>query len=162
MAFLDDPGLVELWHKILAKLSYKVDKAPGKMLSSNDFTNEYKSKLDDLTPSSILPPSNSAGQFLQSGTNGSVGWADVSMKGVTHIGDNSPTSDNYMLWVDTDEEQAASMRADAIKYKTFSIATSAWSGSGPYTYTIQAPGITATCAILNLTLDATSQSYQKA
>lgn len=48
------------------------------------------------------------------------------------------------------------MRADAIKYKTFSIATSAWSGSGPYTYTMSASGITANSAIINLTLDAAS------
>lgn len=54
------------------------------------------------------------------------------------------------------------MRADAIKYKTFSIATSAWSGSGPYTYTMTATGVTANSAIINLTLDATSQTYQKA
>ena len=54
------------------------------------------------------------------------------------------------------------MRADAIKYKTFSIATSAWSGSGPYTYTMTAAGVTINSAILNLTLDAASQTYQKA
>jgi hypothetical protein len=48
------------------------------------------------------------------------------------------------------------MRKDAIKYKTFSIATSAWSGSGPYTYQMTANGITADTAILNLTLDAAS------
>lgn len=54
------------------------------------------------------------------------------------------------------------MRADAIKYKAFSITTESWSGSGPYTYTMTATGITANSAILNLTLDAASQTYQKA
>lgn len=54
------------------------------------------------------------------------------------------------------------MRADAIKYKAFSITTDSWSGSGPYTYQITANGITENSAILNLTLDAASQTYQKA
>lgn len=54
------------------------------------------------------------------------------------------------------------MRNDAIKYKSFNIAVSEWSGTGPYSYIISAPGITANSAILNLTLDAASQTYQKA
>lgn len=102
-------------------------------------------------------------------TNGTA--ANVAVKG---LGSNAYTStglaiaqaaqpgSQYVLWVDTDEDSAEAMRADAIKYKTFSIATSAWSGSGPYTYTMTATGVTANSAIINLTLDATSQTYQKA
>jgi hypothetical protein len=48
MAFLDDAGLVKLWQHIQARLSNKIDKVAGKGLSSNDFTNEDKEKLDSL------------------------------------------------------------------------------------------------------------------
>ena len=37
-----------VWEKIKAALSKKVDKVSGKGLSTNDFTNNYKSKLDGL------------------------------------------------------------------------------------------------------------------
>lgn len=85
-----------------------------------------------------------------------------------YTGPSQPTEESYDLWIDTSKEADVSlpasetMRKDAIKYKTFSIATSAWSGSGPYTWEVEAPGITANTAILNLTLDAASQTYQKA
>lgn len=48
MAFLNSVGLERLWAHILLKLSHKVDKVEGKDLSTNDFTDEYKTKLDDL------------------------------------------------------------------------------------------------------------------
>jgi hypothetical protein len=47
-SFLDDAGLVHLWQNIMARLSNKLDKVPGKVLSSNDFTDEYKTILDNL------------------------------------------------------------------------------------------------------------------
>ena len=76
-----------------------------------------------------------------------------------HVGASEPSSTNYTLWVDTDEDDSIAMRANAIKYKSFSIATSSWTGSGPYSYVISAPGITANSAILNLILDAASQIH---
>lgn len=51
MAFLDDAGLVKLWQHIQARLSNKVDKVAGKVLSSNDFTDEDKEKLTSLKDS---------------------------------------------------------------------------------------------------------------
>lgn len=44
--FLDKAGLARLWQHILAKIGTKVDKVEGKGLSTNDFTDEYKQKLD--------------------------------------------------------------------------------------------------------------------
>ena len=80
-----------------------------------------------------------------------------------YTGPSQPTEESYDLWIDTSKEAdtalpaSQTMRKDAMKYKTFSIATSAWTGSGPYTYTMSnLTGITANTAILNLTLDATS------
>lgn len=118
-----------------------------------------------------------SGQFLKSNGSGAPTWTSISVAGLTHIGTSQPTSSDYVLWVDTDEEalqmisktEAESMNTatqnlikNHLKYKTFSIGTGNWSGSGPYTYTMTATGITANSAILNLTLDATSQTYQKA
>lgn len=102
-------------------------------------------------------------------TNGTA--TDVAVEG---LGSNAYTStglaiaqaaqpdSQYVLWVDTDEADSLAMRADAIKYKTFSIEQTDWSGSGPYTWEVEALGITENTAIINLTLDATSQTYQKA
>ena len=118
-----------------------------------------------------------SGQFLKSNGSGAPTWTSISVAGLTHIGISQPTSSDYVLWVDTDEEalqmisktEAEQMNTatqnlikNHLKYKTFSIGTGNWSGSGPYTYTMTATGITANSAILNLTLDATSQTYQKA
>lgn len=47
-SFLDDAGLVYLWQNIMTRMSNKIDKVPGKVLSSNDFTDEYKEILDNL------------------------------------------------------------------------------------------------------------------
>ncbi len=44
--FLDKAGLARLWQHIVAKLGGKVDKVEGKGLSTNDFTNEDKTKLN--------------------------------------------------------------------------------------------------------------------
>ena len=49
MAFLDEYGLTQLWTNILLKLSTKVEKVEGKGLSTNDFTNEEKEKLANLS-----------------------------------------------------------------------------------------------------------------
>lgn len=51
MTFLDDAGLVQLWQNILMKLTGKVDRVPGKGLSTNDFTDEEKQKLSELQQS---------------------------------------------------------------------------------------------------------------
>lgn len=48
MNFLDETGLARLWEHIISKLGRKVDKVDGKGLSANDFTDEYKEKLDAL------------------------------------------------------------------------------------------------------------------
>lgn len=48
MSFLNKTGLTRLWANILALINSKVDKVEGKGLSTNDFTNTYKDKLDGL------------------------------------------------------------------------------------------------------------------
>ena len=48
MSVLKENGLRHFWSQILAKLNEKVDKISGKDLSTNDFTNEYKTKLDSI------------------------------------------------------------------------------------------------------------------
>lgn len=48
MALLDLNGLTTLWQCISSKLAYKVDKVDGKGLSTNDYTNEDKDKLENI------------------------------------------------------------------------------------------------------------------
>lgn len=48
MAFLDNAGLTYLWGVITGKLNTKVEKVDGKGLSTNDFTNDEKTKLNGL------------------------------------------------------------------------------------------------------------------
>lgn len=41
-------GLKQLWNNMLLKIDERVEKIDGKGLSSNDFTDEYKTKLDSI------------------------------------------------------------------------------------------------------------------
>lgn len=78
--------------------------------------------------------SSSQPVYLNNGTV--TACTDISTVGLVHIGASAPSSTDYTLWVDTDEADSLAMRADAIKYKSFNITTSDWSGSGPYSYVI--------------------------
>lgn len=49
MAFLDTEGFSHFWETIKEKLSGKVDKVTGKGLSTNDYTDEEKTKLANFT-----------------------------------------------------------------------------------------------------------------
>ena len=113
-------------------------------------------------PAAITQTVGSSSQPVYLNAGVITACTDISTVGLVHIGSAEPASTDYVLWVDEDEDSGAAMPSDAIKYKTFSIATSAWSGSGPYTYSMTATGVTANTAIINLTLDAASQTYQKA
>lgn len=46
--FLDNNGLLYLWQKLKTLFAGKVDKVDGKGLSTNDFTDSYKAKIDGL------------------------------------------------------------------------------------------------------------------
>ncbi len=48
MAFLNEQGVERLWTHIIAKLGSKVDKVDGKVLSTNDYTDEDKDKLTEV------------------------------------------------------------------------------------------------------------------
>ena len=75
MNFLNKEGLSTLWANIIAKLDNKVDKLTGKGLSTNDFTNEYKNKLDSLTP-------GGGGSYVEPMFEliGSWRWEDIDMR----------------------------------------------------------------------------------
>ena len=49
MAILDTNGVRRLWQHVVAKLNGKVDKVDGKGLSTNDFTDAEKEKLNSLS-----------------------------------------------------------------------------------------------------------------
>ena len=47
-SYLDKDGLLYVWSKIKSLVATKVDKVDGKGLSTNDFTADYKTKLDGI------------------------------------------------------------------------------------------------------------------
>lgn len=51
--FLDKTGLSYLWGQLKGKLNLKVDKVDGKGLSTNDFTNDLKTKLEGLQNTTV-------------------------------------------------------------------------------------------------------------
>lgn len=55
MAFLNETGLERLWTHIVAKLGTKVDKVSGKGLSTNDYTDEDKEKLNSAAVIHVGP-----------------------------------------------------------------------------------------------------------
>lgn len=98
--FLDKAGLQYFWEKISSKFVLKVD---GKVLSSNDFTNDEKAKLAGIAENAnnyILPTASAdtlggvkvgSGLSIQEGvlsvTNaGSVDWSGVQNKPTTVAG----------------------------------------------------------------------------
>lgn len=90
--FLDENGLLYLWGKMKALLAGKVDRAEGKGLSANDFTNEDKAKLGALE-NYTLPAASAetlggvkvgAGLAVTDGVlsavTGAVDWSNVQNK----------------------------------------------------------------------------------
>lgn len=53
MPFLSENGLKHFWQHILNKLNQKVDKIEGMGLSTNDYTDEDKSKVSDLVGENV-------------------------------------------------------------------------------------------------------------
>ena len=48
MSFLDKEGLEYLWQQIIVKLDGKISTEEGKGLSTNDYTNADKEKVDNI------------------------------------------------------------------------------------------------------------------
>ena len=64
MASLDKTGLTRLWEHIITRLSKKVDKVDGKTLTTNDFTDEDKEKLETRAPLIEVTSTNSVESAL--------------------------------------------------------------------------------------------------
>ncbi len=83
MAYLNEQGLSRFWMHILAKLGGKVDKIDGKGLSTNDYTDEEKNKLNtisDLVGSTPVLEQISNVITDQKGANGGLAELDNSGK----------------------------------------------------------------------------------
>lgn len=78
MAFLDENGLAHLWAALKAKLAAKVDKQDGMGLSSNNFTDAYKTKLDGIA--------NNANAYTHpTYTTKSSGLYKITVDGTGHV-----------------------------------------------------------------------------
>ena len=69
MNFLNKAGLERLWAHILLKLNRKVDKIDGQSLSTNDFTNEDKEKLNSITQSDWAQTDETQFDFIKNKPN---------------------------------------------------------------------------------------------
>ena len=103
----------------------------------------------------------SAKGAVKIGTGISVSSGTISVSGLA-IAQASTPGEQYTLWIDTDEEAQAAMPLNGPKYKTFSITTSNWSGSGPYTYNLTMNGVASSDAVIVLNLNSSSQGHLKA
>lgn len=82
--YLDSNGLLYLWGKLKGLLGGKVDKAEGKGLSSNDFTDALKDKLAGLSNyahptdsgSRHIPSGGASGQVLRWSADGAAVWGE--------------------------------------------------------------------------------------
>ena len=89
MAFLDKTGLEHLWAHMITKLGDKVDKVSGKCLSTNDFTNADKAKVDAI-------PSNPkyTDTTYTAGDGISISNTNVISADITPAGNNTFTANN--------------------------------------------------------------------
>ena len=71
--FLDDTGLTYLWSKLKTLFSGKVDKVSGKGLSTNDFTDTLKAKLENQADNPFNSfITNAAYKYGSTTTNGTI------------------------------------------------------------------------------------------
>lgn len=86
--YLDSNGLLYLWGKITALVGGKVDKASGKQLSANDYTDAEKTKLAGIAAGANayahptgsgnkhIPAGGGSGKVLKWSADGTAVWGD--------------------------------------------------------------------------------------
>lgn len=142
----------------------KVDKEDGKGLSSNDFTNAYKTRLDGITPDKIAAWDQAAVGDIPQASSTEIGGV---MIGYTENGKNYPVelADGKMFvnvpWTDNDTKYnnassssaglmtpADKVKLDSLSNKTtvtISLTTADWTSSnGLYSKSVTVNGVSAT------------------
>lgn len=103
--YLDMDGLKYLWEQIKVKLSSKVDVVAGKGLSTNDFTDTLKTKLDGIA--------TGANKYTHPNSGATAGtYKSVTIDAQGHVtgGTNPTTLDGYGI---TDAAAKSHKHADA-------------------------------------------------
>ena len=94
--YLDKQGLISVWAKIKQLFSLKVDKEQGKGLSSNDYTNEEKTKLQGVAEgatANIGTITEITMNGASVGTSGNVNLGSV----ITDVSDKADKRDTVLL-----------------------------------------------------------------
>ena len=110
----DDPNFATT---IAAEIGKKVDKVNGKGLSTNDFTDEYKDKLDQYNPDSVIIEETdpTVPAWAKSPTKPTYAKSEIGLGNVDNVkqysANNPPVvaqsgapTDTNVVWVDLDDE----------------------------------------------------------
>ena len=137
--FLDSNGLLYFWQKVKTALTGKVDKAEGKALSSNDYTDAEKSKLAGIAANANkyahptgdgnqhVPATGTTngGKFLRAGeTAGSAAWTGLEKADVTGALGYTPPTANTTYSPATQSANGLMSAADKKKLDGFGAASS--------------------------------------
>ena len=115
--YLDYDGLVYLWGKLKTELNGKVDKVQGKGLSTNDFDDTYKAKLDSIAASAqtnVIETVKVDGSALTPDANKAVNIV-LSGKVDVEVGKGLSTNDFDNTYKDKLDSIAASAQTNVIE-----------------------------------------------
>lgn len=124
----DDPNFATT---VTTEIGKKVDKVNGKGLSTNDFTNEYKNKLDQYNPDSVITEETdpTVPAWAKTASKPSYTKSEIGLSNVDNIkqysANNPPVavqtvapSDTNLLWIDPNDKTFAYVPVKGVDYWT--------------------------------------------
>lgn len=119
---LDKIGLVHLWKTITSTLNKKVDKIEGFGLSANDFTDEYKKKLDDLSSSDYGLASNIQNGLMSSGDKIKLDGIEEGANKYVHPTHDKKNMGLYQIAVDDEGHVSAAQTVTSDDFDAIGVA----------------------------------------
>ncbi len=119
---LDKIGLVHLWKTITSTLNKKVDKIEGLGLSANDFTDEYKKKLDDLSSSDYGLASNTQNGIMSSGDKIKLDGIEEGANKYVHPTHDKKNMGLYQIAVDDEGHVSAAQTVTSDEFDAIGVA----------------------------------------
>lgn len=140
MNFLNKAGLERLWMHIILKLNRKVDKIDGKNLSTNDFTNEDKEKLNSIKQSDWAQTDETQLDFIKNKPDvATKDYVDSEISSLSEeMGNSVPETDQPNMQLVTDEngqmvweeKTSGANFPNGTEWQATSVTTSSWPYNG--------------------------------